>query len=196
MEILRHYASDPRGSLTAVSDEHTPAVDEAAEPGIRVFERHEVMLAGLHVEILAGKSAEPAEVVGDGVLAENVVVENDAEIAGEAGDASELEIGLLFHDSMAVGQNFRLELREKGEMEVPLRSSGPRTRSRSRPGRPRRAVPRGRGGGRRGRRIGGKWACRMAAKKRKRKREGRAEEEAGKWAENEGPREEKRQPIG
>ena len=114
VEILRHYASDPRGSLTAVSDEHTPAVDEVAEPGIRVFERHEVVLAGLHVEILAGKSAEPAEVVGDGVLAENVVVEEDAEIAGEAGDASELEIGLLFHDSMAVGQNFRLFGEKRG----------------------------------------------------------------------------------
>lgn len=100
--------------------EHTPAVYEVAEPGVGVLERHEVVLAGLHVEILAGKSAEPAEVVGDGVLAENVVVEDDAEVAGEAGDASELEVGLLFDDAMAVGQNFGL----RGE-----RREGPATSS-------------------------------------------------------------------
>lgn len=108
VEILRHYASLPRGSPTAVPDEHAAAVHQAAQAGIRVFERDEVVLACLDVEILAGKTAEAAEVVGDGVLAENVVVEDDAELAGEAGDASELEIGLLLDDAMAVGQNFGL----------------------------------------------------------------------------------------
>lgn len=107
---------------TSVSHEDAAAVHERPQPRVGLLQGHEEVLAEAELEVLVLESAEAREVVGDGVLAEDVVVDEDGEVARETGDAAQLQIRLLPHDAVSVGRDVRLG--ERGEATAPVRRRG------------------------------------------------------------------------
>ncbi len=115
----RSHASPGR---TSVSHEDAAPVHKRPQARVGLLQRHEEVFAEPELEVLVLESAEAREVVGDGVLAENVIVDEDGEVARETGDAAQLQIGLLPHDAVAVGRDIRLG--DRGEARAPVRRRG------------------------------------------------------------------------
>ena len=103
---------------TSVSHEDAAPVHKRPQARVGLLQRHEEVFAEPELEVLVLESA----VVGDGVLAENVIVDEDGEVARETGDAAQLQIGLLPHDAVAVGRDIRLG--DRGEARAPVRRRG------------------------------------------------------------------------
>lgn len=107
--------------LTSMSHKDASSVHQRPQSRVGFLQRHQIMLAEPQLEVLMLESAESRQVVGDGVLAENVVVDEHGEIARETRHATQLQIGFLPHDPMAVGSDVRL--RRRGSEATPAHRS-------------------------------------------------------------------------
>lgn len=106
---------------TSMSHEDASPVHERPQSRVGLLQRHQIVLAEPQLQVLVLQSAESRQIVGDGVLAENVVVDEHGEIARETGHAAQLQIGLFPHDPVTVGSDVRLGRR--GDETSPARRS-------------------------------------------------------------------------
>ena len=99
--------------LTAMTHKNASPVHKLSQSQIRLLQLNKMMLALVHLQILARQSAKACEVIRHGIFTQNVIIHEDLKIACETGHSAQTKIGFFADNAMAIWQDFSLFRREE-----------------------------------------------------------------------------------